>query len=384
MEYKITPWEVEGEVNYKNLIKEFGVSELDNNLLNKIKELAEKKGLELPILLKRKFYYSHRDLNLVINDYLNNKNIFLYTGRGPSGKLHIGHLPSFLIIKFFQELFDCNVYIMFSDDEKFLEKNYSLEEIEERTKEQILQISSIGFNPDKTFIFKNTEYIPHIYKSVLKVAKLINFQISSKIFGFNNYSNIGIIFYPSIQIVPTFFEKGRVLIPAAIDQDPYFRLQRDIAHKLKREKASSIYSKFFPPLQGFKGKMSSSKKETAIFLDDSPEEVELKIKKYAFSGGRPTLEEHKKYGGNPEIDVSFQYLKLLFEEDDNKLKELEEEYKKGILTTSQLKKYTIEKINDFLSKFNKKVEKTKNEKIVEKMMYSGKLAKKMWEIDDFL
>jgi len=372
-------------VDYEKLIKEFGVNKIEKDLLEKIKELADKKGLELPLLLRRGFYYAHRDLDLVINDYLKGKNVFLYTGRGPSGKMHVGHLPSFLLLKFFQDLFDCNVYIMFSDDEKFLEKNISLKEIEERANEQILQVSALGFNPNKTFIFKNTEFIPKIYKDVLKIAKLISFQSTTKIFGFGNHSNIGIIFYPAVQIVPTFFEEGRVLIPAAIDQDPYFRLQRDIAFKLNKEKAASIYSKFFPPLQGPKGKMSSSKSETAIFLDDDEKAIELKIKKYAFSGGRPTLEEHRKYGGIPEIDVSFQYLKLLFEPDDNKLKEIEDSYRKGELTTAQLKKYAIEKISEYLTDFQKKVEKAKAEKLVNKMMYDGKLARQMWEKrEDFI
>ena len=44
--------------------------------------------------------------------------------------------------------------------------------------------------------------------------------------------------------------------------------------------------------------------------------VKRKINKYAFSGGQVTLEEHRKKGGNPEVDVSFQYLRMFFEESD--------------------------------------------------------------------
>ena len=40
------------------------------------------------------------------------------------------------------------------------------------------------------------------------------------------------------------------------------------------------------------------------------------INKHAFSGGRDTVEEHKKYGGNCEVDVSFQYLRFFLEDDD--------------------------------------------------------------------
>jgi tryptophanyl-tRNA synthetase len=51
----------------------------------------------------------------------------------------------------------------------------------------------------------------------------------------------------------------------------------------------------------------SSSEGVMINLTDSPKEVETKIKKYAFSGGKDTIEEHRRLGGNPDIDVSFQY-----------------------------------------------------------------------------
>jgi tryptophanyl-tRNA synthetase len=96
--------------------------------------------------------------------------------------------------------------------------------------------------------------------------------------------------------------------------------------------------------------MSSSEETKGILSTDTPGEVKNKINKYAFSGGRDTVEEHRKLGGNPDVDVSFQYLKYLFEEDDNKLAEIERDYKSGKMLTGELKKYTIEKINEFLAK----------------------------------
>jgi tryptophanyl-tRNA synthetase len=111
--------------------------------------------------------------------------------------------------------------------------------------------------------------------------------------------------------------------------------------------------------------MSSSEGNT-ITLNDSPEEVKRKINKYAFSGGQATIEEHRKKGGNPDVDVCFQYLKFLFEEDDNKLKKIEEDYRKGKLLTGELKKITIEKINAFLKEHQKR--KIEAKKIVEKFL----------------
>ena len=42
----------------------------------------------------------------------------------------------------------------------------------------------------------------------------------------------------------------------------------------------------------------------------------LQIEKDAFSGGRDTVEEHRKYGGDTDIDVSFQYLSYFLEDDE--------------------------------------------------------------------
>lgn len=40
------------------------------------------------------------------------------------------------------------------------------------------------------------------------------------------------------------------------------------------------------------------------------------INKHAFSGGKDTVEEHRKYGGNPDVDVSFMYLTFFLEDDE--------------------------------------------------------------------
>src|SRR5437588_6396722 len=60
------------------------------------------------------------------------------------------------------------------------------------------------------------------------------------------------------------------LIPCAIDQDPYFRLTRDVAGRLKYQKPALIHAKFFPALGGPGSKMSASIDTSAIFMNDTP------------------------------------------------------------------------------------------------------------------
>ena len=102
-------------------------------------------------------------------------------------------------------------------------------------------------------------------------------------------------------------------------------MTRDVAPRLGFHKPALIHSSFFPALQGPQSKMSSSDPTSSIFLTDTADEIKHKINKYAFSGGRDTKEEHEKYGGNTEIDVSYQYL-TFFMEDDQRLAEIKQVY----------------------------------------------------------
>jgi len=368
---RVTPWEVKGMIEYDKLVKKFGTTYIKDEDIKKLESLIKDRA---HFMIRRKHFFSHRDLDKA----LEKKDFFLYTGRGPSGKMHIGHLVPFIITKWFQDKFNANVYIEITDDEKFLfKKDMDMEDIEKQADNDIIDIAALGFNPNKTFIFKDTEYIGKSYKALLKIAKKITFSTAKAVFGFTNDTNIGAIFYPAYQIMPTFFEKKICLIPCAIDQDPYWRIQRDIAESFGYYKTSVIHSKFLPPLQGMEGKMSSSEEESAIYLDDNEETVKRKIMKYAFSGGQPTIEEHRKKGGNPDIDVSFQYLKILFEEYDEKLKEIEQAYKNGELLTGELKNYTIKKINEFLKKHREAKRKVKLD--IDLYLYNGELAKKKWK-----
>lgn len=372
-DFKVTPWEVEGKIDYNKLIEQFGTKPMTKDLLKKF----EKYG-KLHVMLRRGFFFSHRDLDLVLKDHESGKGFFLYTGRGPSSSMHIGHLAPLLFTKWLQDIFKVNLYIEITDDEKFLLSNRrSWDEIDRQAEKDILDIAAVGFDPDRTFIFRDTEYIKNAYPLILKIAKKVNFSTVKAVFGFQNETNIGMIFYPAYQAFPTFFEKKRCLIPAAIDQDPYWRIQRDVAESLGYFKTAAIHSKMLPPLSGTEGKMSSSKAETAIYLNDSPEMVKTKIMKYAFSGGQPTIEEHRKKGGNPDIDVAYQWLEMIFEEDDKRLEEIYGSYKSGKLLTGELKNILTEKINKFLE--NHRKQKTRAEGLINKFKYDGKLAKKMWE-----
>jgi len=353
---KVSPWEVEGDIDYDKLIKDFGVSKLDTKLLERIKSHTK----ELPLHLRRKTFFAHRDLKWLLDEYEKGNKFFLYTGCGPSGPLHLGHLGTWIFTKWLQDKFDVELYFQFTDDEKFLFKDKSYEEIQKWTEENMLDVIALGFDPKKTHFIIDTKHANLLYPEAIKIAKKITYSTVKSAFGFNDSKNLGEIFYTSMQAVPAILPsvlKGKnipCLIPLGIDQDPHFRIARDVYKRLGFYKPAILHRMFLPPLSGNEGKMSSSTEHEAILTTDDPKTVKKKINKYAFSGGQDTIEEHRKKGGNPDIDVSFQYLKMFFEEDDKKLAQIEKDYRSGKLLSGELKAYLIEKINTFLAEHQKK------------------------------
>ena len=367
----VTPWEVRGKIDYDKLVKEFGTKLITEDLLERIKKHTK----DLHYMLRRKIFFSHRDMDWILDQYDRGNKFFLYTGRAPSGPIHMGHLVPWIFTKWLQEKFDVELWFQFPDEEKFFFKeNLTLDDTNRYTNENMLDVIALGFDPKKTHFIIDTVHAGLMYKQACKVAKKITFSTAKAVFGFTNETNIGSIFYTAMQSVPALLPsviKGKnipCLIPFAIDQDAHFRIARDVLPKLGYYKPAVIHCSFLPGLKGMmeQGKMSASEEQTAVFTTDSPETVKTKINKYAFSGGQDTIEEQRKKGGNPDVDVSYQWL-TYFEEDDKKLKEIREDYKSGKLLTGELKAILIEKINTFLKEHQKKREKAKD--LVDKFIY---------------
>uniref|UniRef100_A0A7S3K5D9 tryptophan--tRNA ligase n=1 Tax=Aureoumbra lagunensis TaxID=44058 RepID=A0A7S3K5D9_9STRA len=361
----VDPFNVSGKIDYEKLIREFGSERIDETLLQRLSRLVSTPRLHR--FLRRGIFFSHRDLHKICECMEQGIPFYLYTGRGPSSSaMHLGHLVPFMMTQWLQEALGVPLVVQMTDDEKFLWKgeyntssgDYNLDHYRTLTRENAKDIIACGFDPKRTFIFSDCEYIQHMYPNILKIWKSITYNQARGAFGFTGQSNIGQSAFPAIQAAPSFatsfliplsrlFENEKrkntqyqhlalapCLIPCAIDQDPYFRLTRDIAKKMcpathrLEGKPALLHSKFFPPLQGSHGKMSSSDDNSAIFLTDTPDDIERKIMTLAFSGGRETAKLQREYGADLDADVSYQWL-TFFLDDDEELAKIQTEYGSG-------------------------------------------------------
>jgi len=378
----VTAYEVSGEIDYTKLVNQFGSTLIDDPLMQRIKAHTVGKGniTKLHRFLRRGIYFSHRDMNTILDCIEKGQPMYLYTGRGPSStSMHVGHLIPFLFTKWLQDAFNVPLVVQMTDDEKFLFKGKydpdtgdNLSHYAGLTIENARDIIACGFDYKKTFLFSDLDYVGTMYPNIVRIWKAVTTNTVNGIFGFDGSANIGKIGFPAIQAAPSFASsfpvvleepnprdtKAVCLIPCAIDQDPYFRMTRDVAHKLVGKnhgmdgKPALIHCKFFPPLQGAAGKMSSSDENSAIFLTDTPEEIERKIKENAFSGGQETKKLQQEKGANLDVDVSYQWLSFLLEDDDE-LARIGKDYGSGsgeYWSTGKVKARLIEVLQDMVAK----------------------------------
>lgn len=332
------------------LIDQFGSQRITPDLIARIERVT---GRAAHPWLQRGYFFSHRDLGELLDAHERHEPFYLYTGRGPSSdSLHMGHLVPFIFTKYLQEAFQVPLVVQMTDDEKFLWKSVTLEETARYTRENAKDIIALGFDVERTFIFQDTDYVGHMYRNIVRIQKAVTANQAKGIFGFTDSHNVGQFSFAAIQAAPSFatsfprvfgrhaHERTRCLIPCAIDQDPYFRMTRDVAPRLGYHKPALMHSKFFPALQGFNTKMSASSDVSAIYLTDTPQQIRDKIMLHAFSGGRATLEEHRRLGADLSVDVPYAYLSF-FLDDAAQLERVREDYSSGRMLTKEIKELLV-------------------------------------------
>jgi tryptophanyl-tRNA synthetase len=363
-EFVVTPYEVKGPVDYDRLREQFGTQPLTPELLAKLHQIA---GADLSPLLSRGIYYSQRDLGPLLDGFANGKPFFVYSGRGPSGPLHTSHLIQFDLCVWLQRRLGVPMYLQITDDEKFWARSgLSREETAHWGMENLYDILALGFDPKRTHTFFDSRSIAAMYPLAIRVARKIPYSTVKATFGFEPSTNIGLVFFTALQTVPAFWPSWAeghsipCLIPCGIDQDPHFRLTRDIAEGMGYPKPALIHSRM---VQGLLGEAAMSTTgnaaDNALFLNDSPKTVERKVRN-AFTGGRATVEEQRRIGAVPEICSVWALWRTRFAESDAKFEEITRQCRSGELLCGDCKSQLLERVHRFYREHEAAREKVKD------------------------
>ena len=342
----IDPW-ASTSVDYDKLINQFGIEKI-SDIIGDIKDPQR--------LMKRGVVFGHREFNQ-INDLINKKEDFaVVTGMMPSGQMHIGHKMVVDQLIWYQQK-GAMLSLPIADLESYAARNMSFEKGKQIAVEEYLtNWIALGLDLEKDNV---NVYLQSQNKSLFdlefKASRKTNFSQLHAIYGFDNSTNIAHVQAPLMQVadilLPQIEEFGgpkKVVVPVGVDQDPHIRLTRDIAHRLNEElgfiQPASTYHRFLTGLTG--DKMSSSKPNTAIYLNEEPEVAAKKVKT-AKTGGRESLKEQEELGGEVDKCVIYEMLVYHLIDDDGELEKIREECLAGNLRCGDCKARTAELMQEY-------------------------------------
>jgi tryptophanyl-tRNA synthetase len=306
---------------------------------------------------KRGLVYSHRDFD----DYYSSlkshaDDCTIVSGFNASGTIHLGHKAVFDTNLFFQKKYGMELFVPISDDESYVSgKVKTQEEGLKNSINLVRELVAYGFDPSKTNFVIDQIYT-NIYNLAIKLSKRSTISTMKATYGYTDENNPGLMFYPAIQAAHVLLpqeEHGykRVLVPIGPDEDAHLRICRDLASKEGYVSPAVLHLAFVP---GTDGEKMSKSRNNAIFLKDSPKAIREKVSK-AFSGGADTIQNHRKYGGNPDNDVSCIYLRNYFL-DDSESKKLFEDYRSGSILSGEVKELFSEKVIEFTQDFQSRLD----------------------------
>jgi len=216
---------------------------------------------------------------------------------------------------------------------------------------------ALGLDPKKTIFYFQSDN-RDVLMLGYEFAKRITLNEFKAVYGnadpgriMSAVTQVGDILHPQLK------KRMPGIVPVGVDQDPHIRLTRDIVARTKSKYGfvppGGIYHKYMPSLDG-QMKMSKSRPESFIELPEDMASVKKKIMR-ALTGGRATVEEHRKLGAEVEKDMVFEFMKYHLVEDDAELQRIHDEYKSGRMLSGELKQIAVQKMDEFMKGFEKKL-----------------------------
>lgn len=346
MEQKIDAWGNEAVTDYEHVFQEFGLKKFPSAMASELKHRFFERGIVI----------AHRDFEKVFERIKQKKPFINMTGIASSGNYHLGHKLDIDLFKFFKDSRAKNLFAVCDIDAYCSRQKISaLEEAKKIAVENTADALALGLEPEDVYV--QSRKPARYYEFCFEISKKITQSTSNAIYGEIDLGKVSANLLQYADILhgqlPEFFGKMPSITGIGLDQDPHARATRDVVKRLPyaMEMPSFIYFKHQSGLMEGQ-KMSSSQPDTAIFLNDSQKEIERKIQK-AFTGGRNTLEEHRKLGGVLEVDKVYELL-LFHYPDSKELKKIAEDFKSGKMLSREMKQIATEFFQKLLKEHQQK------------------------------
>ncbi|MCX6769871.1 MAG: tryptophan--tRNA ligase, partial [Candidatus Micrarchaeota archaeon] len=307
------------------------------------------------ILARRGGIVAHRDLIAWLSAAETGKPVAAMSGIKPSSDFHLGSKMVAEELIFYQKKFRAKVFYAIADLESFADNGLTLAETSKTAVSNVADLLALGLDSKNAHIYKQSREM-RVMNSAYLLSKRATHAMLRAIYGERDLSlylaalvQVGDILLPQHA---DFGGPKHVLVPVGMDQDPHIRLTRDLAFKERLILPSSTCHLTLRNLKG-ETKMSKRDPSSMLSLSDSPKVAEKKLMS-AFTGGRATAEEQKKFGGSVEKDVLYELMKYHFCESDSLLEEMRADMETRKLLTGEYKKKYVPYIVDWLKAHQEK------------------------------
>jgi tryptophanyl-tRNA synthetase len=303
------------------------------------------------------------------------------SGIQPSGKLHLGNLVGALSnwVKL-QDQYECFFFIA---DLHALTTGYeNVKKLPEDTLDMAADLLSVGLDPKKCVIFKQSDVPEHAELHLLLsmitplswLERVPTYKSKIEELKDKDLGTYGFLGYPVLQAADILIYQAD-FVPVGEDQLPHIELTREIARRF-----NFLYKKVFtepkelltefPTLPGIDGRKMSKSYNNTIALSDPEETIKEKINMMITDPARVT----KGDPGHPEVCTVFNYHGIFNQEQVDKIAQ---ECRAAARGCVECKKEFLKHLLILLAPIRKRREEImKNRKIVEEALVSGMVRAK--------
>lgn len=239
------------------------------------------------------------------------------SGMQASGRVHLGNLVGALQnwVKL-QDKYDCYYFIA---DWHALTTGYANPSaIHESAKDLLLNFLSVGLDPDKCTIFTQSRILEHAELHLLLsmitplgwLERVPTYKEKQQELKDRDLATYGFLGYPLLQTADIIIYRAKH-VPVGVDQVPHLEISREVARRFNNfygdvfPEPEALLTEF-PKVPGVDGRKMSKSYDNAIYLSDSPQEVEHKIKTMATDPARIRRTDR----GDPDLSPVHQLHKI--------------------------------------------------------------------------
>ena len=405
----LNPWSNGQAIDTRRLFDDFGIEPI-GPLLDILPEV--------PAFMRRGIIVGHRDYRPIAEAIRDRRPFHVLTGFMPSGHPHLGHLLVMREVVWHVRQGGHGM-ITIADREAHAVRGLSWEDCDRYGREYLTALYALGYTGEAYFQSRNDRLKDLAFEAATRVnfselAAIYGFGAETTLaHAMSVITQVGDILYPQVAGEP-----APTIVPVGLDQDPHIRLTRDVANGLRfftvedrgdhvsvRAKnapadaleavakalpgskryeghvdvrgvahgdvaelvrrverdfggfgfylPSATYHTFMPGLQG--GKMSSSVPDSHFGFTEPSAAVRKKVMR-ALTGGRTTLEEQQRLGGEPGRCTLYELNRFHMCDDDTDLAELCRRCTAGEVTCGACKRETADRVEAFLADFRERMD----------------------------